>query len=665
MLAIKLGKNASLRIPSLLSTKVRLQLLTRNQQFFTKQQPSSKPKFLKKWWHSHSGTLGEDISLKKSNKITSYQLLKHMFNCVWPKDKWNVKANVLLTLGLLVASKVLNVYVPFYFKDIIDYLNINTPIKEMGDNEKVFMTTAALIIGYGLARAGASLFSEARNAIFAFVAQRSIRDLAKDVFSHLHKLDLSFHLSRQTGALTKVIDRGTRGMSTVLSLLVFNIAPTIFEVALVSGILYQKFGIKYALVTIGCITSYTIFTLLVTQWRTKYRIMMNKADNEMGSKAVDSLINFETVKYFNNEDYELKRYDESLKKYEAASIKTATSLAVLNWGQNLIFSGGLVAIMMLAAQGVIAGQMTVGDLVMCNTLLFQLSLPLNFLGAAYREVRQSFIDMEQLYNLKAIEPSIKDIGPNVPHLMLTQNNSSIVFDNVHFGYSIERKILDGLSFDVPSGKKIAIVGGSGSGKSTIVRLLFRYYDPHEGRVLVANQDIREVNLDSLRRSIGVVPQDTVLFHETILYNLHYGNFSATKEDVFEAAKKCDLHNAIMRMPKQYDTLVGERGLKLSGGEKQRVAITRTLLKNPTFFVYDEATSSLDSITENNILNSLKTHVKNKTTLIIAHRLSTITDADEIFVLEKGKVSERGTHASLITKPSSLYFHLWQKQHDKL
>ncbi len=452
----------------------------------------------------------------------------------------------------------------------------------------------------------------------------------------------------------------------MLSSLVFNIAPTILEVILVSGILYSKFGIHYALVSVGCITSYVAFTFAVTQWRTKYRIDMNKADNEAGNKAIDSLINYETVKYFNNEDYEIKRYDEALRKYEVASIKTQTSLAVLNWGQNAIFSTGLAAIMGLASYGIMTGDMTVGDLVMCNALLFQLSLPLNFLGSIYRDVKQSIIDMQQLFELTGTEAKIKNkFSVDTPNLILMpQQSPTIVFDNVTFGYLRERNIFENLSFEIKSGQRVAIVGGSGCGKSSIVRLLYRFYDPSAGRILINSQDISAVNLNSLRSIIGVVPQDTVLFHDTILYNLKYGNLNATNEQIYEAARNCDLHDAIMRMPKKYDTIVGERGLKLSGGEKQRVAITRTLLKDPHIFVYDEATSSLDSITEQNILGALKRSIKSRTTIFIAHRLSTITDADEIFVMSHGKIQERGTHDELIKNPSSLYFTLWQRQNEK-
>ena len=467
--------------------------------------------------------------------------------------------------------------------------------------------------------------------------------------------------------MSKAIDRGTRGISFVLSALVFNVVPTIVEVLMVSGILYHQFGIKYALVSIGCITGYALFTFGVTQWRTKFRVAMNRAENEAGNKAVDSLINYETVKYFNNDEYEVRRYQESLRAYELAAIKTSTSLAALNFGQNAIFSAGLTAIMVLAGYGVMDGHMTVGDLVMCNGLLFQLSLPLNFLGTVYREVRQSIMDMQNMFDLTSVEPTVRDkvlAAGGVPNLIISPTQSSIVFDKVRFGYHEGRQLFDELSFEVPSGKKVAIVGGSGTGKSTIVRLLYRFYDPLDGRILINGQDLRDVTLHSVRSAIGVVPQDTVLFNDTILYNIHYGNLASSLQDVYDVVRVSDLQETIARMPRGYETLVGERGLKLSGGEKQRVAIARTMLKNPIIFAYDEATSSLDTITEQNILKSLKKLMHGRTSICIAHRLVTVIDADEIFVLENGKIVEKGTHHSLIARPSSLYRTLWEKQSNK-
>jgi len=449
-----------------------------------------------------------------------------------------------------------------------------------------------------------------------------------------------------------------------LSALVFNIFPTIFEVLLVSGILTYRCGKEFALVTLACLGTYAAFTLFVTQWRTKFRVQMNKADNEAGSQAIDSLINYETVKYFNNEQFEAERYDRLLADYEKASLKTTTSLALLSWGQNFIFSASLSIIMVLASRQIVQGTMTVGDLVMVNGLLFQLSVPLNFLGSVYRDIRQSLVDMQTLFDLHKVSSSIK-VKPGGFPLVLKPGDqrSHVIFDNVVFGYTPGQNILNGLTFTVPAGKKIAIVGGSGSGKSTIVRLLYRFYDPKDGRILMAGHDIQDLTIDSLRKAIGVVPQDTVLFHNDVFYNINYGRIDATPDEVYEAAKMAEIHDAIQRMPKGYQTQVGERGLKLSGGEKQRIAIARAILKNPPILMYDEATSSLDSITEMNILNSLRQVTRDRTSIFIAHRLSTVVDADEILVLERGRVRERGSHYSLITDSNSLYAHLWHKQHE--
>ncbi|MED6247827.1 ATP-binding cassette sub- B member 7, mitochondrial [Ataeniobius toweri] len=516
----------------------------------------------------------------------------------------------------------------------------------------------------GASRACSALFNELRNTVFGKVAQSSIRRIARNVFLHLHNLDLGFHLSRQTGALSKAIDRGTRGISFVLSALVFNLGPTVFEMALVSGILYYKCGGQFAAVALGTLSAYTIFTILVTQWRTRFRIEMNKADNAAGNAAIDSLLNYETVKYFNNEKYEAERYDEFLKIYESSSLKTTSTLAMLNFGQSAIFSVGLTAIMLLASNSIAAGTMTVGDLVMVNGLLFQLSLPLNFLGTVYRETRQALIDMNTLFTLLSVDTKIKE-KDLAPPLIVTPQDATIRFEDVYFEYLEGQKVLNGVSFEVPAGKKVAIVGGSGSGKSTIVRLLFRFYEPQQGNIYIAGQNIREVSLDSLRKALGVVPQDAVLFHNTIFYNLQYGNINATAEEVYQVARLAGLHDAILRMPHGYDTQVGERGLKLSGGEKQRVAIARTILKNPPILLYDEATSSLDSITEENILSSMKGIVKDRTSMFIAHRLSTVVDADEILVLNQGKVAEQGSHHTLLANPGSLYGELWNAQNSKI
>ncbi|XP_062496007.1 iron-sulfur clusters transporter ABCB7, mitochondrial isoform X3 [Pezoporus occidentalis] len=427
---------------------------------------------------------------------------------------------------------------------------------------------------------------------------------------------------------------------------------------------YYKCGAEFALVTLGTLGAYAAFTIGITQWRTKFRIEMNKADNDAGNAAIDSLLNYETVKYFNNEKYEAQRYDEFLMRYENASLKTTSTLALLNFGQSAIFSIGLTAIMVLASQGIVAGSLSVGDLVMVNGLLFQLSLPLNFLGTVYRETRQALIDMNTLFTLLSVDTKIKD-KELAPPLQITPQTAAITFDNVHFEYLEGQKVLAGVSFEVPAGKKVAIVGGSGSGKSTIVRLLFRFYEPQKGNIYVAGQNIQDISLESLRKAIGVVPQDAVLFHNTIYYNLLYGNIGATPEEVYAAAKLAGIHDAILRMPNGYNTQVGERGLKLSGGEKQRVAIARAMLKEPFILLYDEATSSLDSITEENILSAMRDMVKHRTSVFIAHRLSTVVDADEIIVLDQGKVVERGRHTDLLASPNNLYHEMWHTQSSKV
>uniref|UniRef100_A0A1A7ZG96 Iron-sulfur clusters transporter ABCB7, mitochondrial n=1 Tax=Nothobranchius furzeri TaxID=105023 RepID=A0A1A7ZG96_NOTFU len=586
-------------------------------------------------WH---GNAGGGLSADPQNvlkEVNSAKILSAMLSYVWPKDRPDLRARVAISLGLLAGAKLTNVVVPFMFKYAVDELNqMSGHMLNLNDAPSTVATMAtAMLIGYGVSRTCSALFNELRNTVFGKVAQSSIRRIAKNVFLHLHNLDLGFHLSRQTGALSKAIDRGTRGISFVLSALVFNLGPTVFEMGLVSAILYHKCGGQFAAVALGTLSAYTLFTILVTQWRTQFRIEMNKADNAAGNAAIDSLLNYETVKYFNNERYEAERYDEFLKIYESSSLKTTSTLAMLNFGQNAIFSVGLTAIMLLASKSITAGTMTVGDLVMVNGLLFQLSLPLNFLGTVYRETRQALIDMNTLFTLLSVDTKIKERNL-APPLRVTPQDATIRFEDVYFEYLEGQKVLNGVSFEVPAGKKVAIVGGSGSGKSTVVRLLFRFYEPQRGNIYIAGQNIRDVSLDSLRKALGVVPQDAVLFHNTIFYNLQYGNIHATPEEVYQVARLAGLHDAILRMPHGYDTQVGERGLKLSGGEKQRVAIARSILKNPPILLYDEATSSLDSITEENILSSMREMVKDRTSLFIAHRLSTIVDADEIIVLSQ-------------------------------
>ncbi|CAH8618769.1 unnamed protein product [Schistosoma haematobium] len=590
---------------------------------------------------------------------------------------------------LLLSSKFVNVLVPFVFKIAVDCLSGETPLL-LGDTSPSVAATT-ILISYGLFRATASGLNELRTAVFAKAALSSIREVGVQVFRHMHNLDLSYHLGRRTGALGKAIDRGARGINFILTAMVFNLFPTTFEVAVVTGILYYKYGVAASTIALSCIAAYTAFTFAVTRWRTQFRVQMNKADGRAASQATDSLINYETVKYFNNEEREAELYDKLQAQYEEASIRTTTSLAVLNFGQAAIFSVGLAATMIAVANQVTSGitdpataahvlqatgisslakSLTVGDLVLVNGLLFQLSIPLNFLGTVYREVRQSLIDMSTMFTLLELAPTVRSL-PNAPNIHIDRSNSSVEFRDVKFTYYTKdpkdsllkpgKFICDGLSFKVEPGQRVAIVGESGTGKSTIVRLVYRFFDVSSGSVLVGGQDVRSVNLESLRRAIAVIPQDTVLFHNTIFYNLQYGNLKATPEEVYEAARLSNVANAIERMPHGYDTQVGERGLKLSGGEKQRIAIARALLKKASILVYDEATSSLDSITEHTILQRLAEVTPGITSLVIAHRLSTIIDADEILVLRNGRVSERGTHSSLLSQPDSYYKQLWDQQ----
>ncbi|XP_045446041.1 iron-sulfur clusters transporter ABCB7, mitochondrial [Melitaea cinxia] len=608
----------------------------------------------------------EDISLGDAKPVTGMDMLRGMMAYVWPKDNEMIRNRVMMSLSLLFGAKVMNVTVPFLFKYAIDEVNqlTTTPAGEllgMATVPQALGTSAfSLLVGYGIARATAAGFNELRNAVFAKVAQHSIRKLACNVFMHLHNLDLSFHLGRQTGALSKTIDRGSRAINFVLSAMVFNIVPTIFELTLVSMILGIKGGLAFAGVAFSCVGVYAAFTLAVTQWRTRFRVDMNRAENEAGNKAVDSLINYETVKYFNNESYELQKYDESLKKYEDASLKTASSLALLNFGQHAIFSAGLSVIMIMAANEIAKGRMSVGDLVMVNALVFQLSVPLGFLGSVYREVRQALLDMHTMFTLMTLQSSVAE-KEKAPKLAVDAKTASIEFKDVNFKYINGKPIFNNLTFSIPAGKKIGIVGGSGSGKSTMVRLLFRFFEPQSGQIKIGGQDIRDVDLASLRKAIAIVPQDCVLFHDTILHNLHYGDLSKSEEAVYAASKMAELHESVVTWPKGYQTQVGERGLKLSGGEKQRVAIARAILKDAPVVVFDEATSSLDSLTEHAILQALKAATVGRTSICIAHRLSTVADADEILVLENGSISERGKHSDLINNKSSLYYRLWEKQ----
>jgi len=604
----------------------------------------------------------EDNSVVKQKKdVTSRDMINAMASYLWPKNNPAVKTRVVTALSLLVGAKVVNTSVPFIFKHAVDTLNTANTLNMDSPEAAVTTVVVASLIGYGVARASALGFSELRNAVFAKVAQHSIRQIALNVFRHLHNLDLSFHLNRQTGALSKTIDRGSRGISFVLSAMLFNIVPTLLELGLVCGILAYSCGPQYAAVAFSAVTLYSVFTLAITQWRTQFRVNMNKADNEAGNKAVDSLINYETVKYFNNEEYEAQQYDKSLQKYETASLKTSTSLAFLNFGQNFIFSSALSVIMVMAARQILQGSMTVGDLVMVNGLLFQLSVPLGFLGSVYREIRQALIDMQVMFQLMTVDPKVSD-GQSAPMIHISKENAEISFDKVCFEYIHGQRILNEMCFTVPAGKNYAIVGGSGSGKSTIIRLLYRFMEQDSGVVKVAGQSVKEVQMESLRKNIAIVPQDCVLFHNTIRHNIAYGDLTASEDKIIEAAKMAELHDTIMEWPKGYDTQVGERGLKLSGGEKQRVAIARAILKDAPILIFDEATSSLDSITENSIMKALRQATDGRTSICIAHRLSTVVNSDNILVLAAGKVVESGTHEELLKIPGSRYAELWESQH---
>eukprot|EP01135_Chromosphaera_perkinsii_P002184 Nk52_evm19s218 gene=Nk52_evmTU19s218 len=599
---------------------------------------------------------------KKKYALSETSIIRNMAKYLWPKDP-RLKARVVTAISFLVFAKVLNIQVPAIFKHGIDMLNGGYGAgTAYATGEALVLAAGSVMIGYGIARAGASFFSEMRNAVFTKVAHASIRRVARSTFLHLLSLDLSFHLGRQTGAMSRAIDRGTRGINFVLSAALFNIVPTVLEISMVAGLLTYNYGAKFAILSTTCIAAYTVFTLSVTQWRTNFRKDMNKADNEGGAKSVDTLLNYETVKYFNNEQWEADRYDKVLAKYEKASLKTHTSLAFLNFGQNAIFSASLAGIMYLTTDGIVSGTLTVGDLVMVNGLLFQLSFPLNFLGSVYREIRQSLQDMRNMFELLNKHPGISD---NASHPLLEITAGEVEFNNVDFGYVADHNLLQKLSFTARPGKTLAFVGASGCGKSTILRLLFRFYDPASGAIKIDGQDISQLNLESVRKRIGVVPQDTVLFNDTIMYNIRYGNLRATDDEIYEIAKRSKIHDVIMRMPNGYDTIVGERGLKLSGGEKQRVAIARALLKDPEIILCDEATSALDTNTERHILATLRDLCRDKTTIMIAHRLATIVDADDIFVLDKGSVVERGTHQSLLSDPNSKYRSLWMSQQSSM
>uniref|UniRef100_A0A915EPG9 Iron-sulfur clusters transporter ABCB7, mitochondrial n=1 Tax=Ditylenchus dipsaci TaxID=166011 RepID=A0A915EPG9_9BILA len=539
---------------------------------------------------------------------------KILLRQVWPKSSLGIKRVVILSMGCLISAKCLSLSVPFLFREVINYYNKNVPEE--------------FTINFG-----SSISTSSPSELCSFwhklaLAWRSVRDIAHKIFVHLHKLDLKYHLDRQTGALSKAVDRGTKGMSLTLNSLVFNIVPTTFEVALANVLLYNACGPEFTYFTMGCLGMYGVATVGITRWRTRFRHEMNQADSDSGNRALDSLTNYETVKYFNNEKLEARRYDECLKQYENASLKTSQSLALLNLVQNSILSVGLLGVMILAAKNKLFRTMTVGDIVLANTMLFQMSIPLNFLGSSYRDVTQGLQDMKTMFSLFDLKSKIVEHPDAVP-LRSSKDSSTITFEDVTY-IPGSPPILNKLSFEVPTGKKVALVGGSGSGKTTIIRLLYRLYDAESGSISISGQNIKFVTIHSLRKAIAIVPQDSVLFRDSIYYNISYGNPSATEEQIYQAAATADVHNAIMKMPRGYKTSVGERGLKLSGGEKQRVAIARALLKKTDIMIYDEATSSLDALTEENIMSSLKQACSGMTSLFIAHRLATIKDADIIY-----------------------------------
>ena len=554
----------------------------------------------------------------------------------------------MLAFAFLVGAKLANVGVPLIMKEIVDLLSVD---------KALVAVPLVLLLGYGLLRMSTTLFTELRELVFAKVEQRAVRRVALQVFRHLHSLSLRFHLDRQTGGVSRDLERGTRAISSLLGYAVYSIFPTLVEISLVTGILLVKYEIWFTVITAVTLTGYIGYTVTVTEWRTKYRRQMNEQDSRASTRAIDSLLNYETVKYFGNEQHEARRYDEGLQHYESAAVKSQTALSALNVGQASIVAVGVTLVMWRATSGVVAGTMTLGDLVLVNAFMIQLYIPLNFLGVVYREIKQSLADMERMFRLLRENREVED-NPGAPALDVS--DPSIRFEHVSFSYDGRRRILEDVSFEVPAGKTVAVVGHSGSGKSTLARLLFRFYDVGTGRITVNGVDIRDVTQASVRAAIGIVPQDTVLFNDTIFYNIHYGRILAGREEVYAAARSAHIHEFIKTLPDEYQSAVGERGLKLSGGEKQRVAIARALLKDPQILVFDEATSALDSKAEKAIQAELDRIAKGRTTLMIAHRLSTIMDADQILVMDHGRIVERGTHRELL-EAEGAYAAMWALQ----
>lgn len=583
--------------------------------------------------------------MPNQHKNSFYSLLPYL----WSRD-FNIRLRIVTSLICLLLAKVINIFVPIVYKYVIDGLNKNLALS----------VTIGMIMVYGGTKIFVQIFSELRNIIFSKVGHQATRLIALNVFKHMHNLSMRFHITRKTGGLSRSIERGTKGIEAVLRYSLFNILPTSVEIILVSGILWYVYGVWFSFTILVTMSIYVLYTFLISTWRISFAREMNQSDNTANNRAIDSLLNFETVKYFSNEEYEASKFNEALQIYEKSATKTTNSLSILNIGQDVIISLGFVALMILSATKINQGKMTVGDLIMVNTYLFQLSIPLSILGFAYREIKNALVGMEDMFNLLDIPEEVEDAKDAKE---LTISKGEVAFKEVNFAYNPERPILHNISFNIDSGKTLAIVGSSGAGKSTISRLLFRFYDINSGSITIDGQDIRGVTQSSLRKAIGIVPQDTVLFNDTIYYNIAYGDNSASYDEIIAASKNAHIHEFITSLPEGYETQVGERGLKLSGGEKQRIAIARTLLKNPSIYVFDEATSSLDTKTEKLIQASLKEISEYYTTLIIAHRLSTIIDADEIIVLDNGYIVERGNHKTLL-KQKGYYAELWYKQQEE-
>ena len=587
--------------------------------------------------------------MKKNS--TFFNTSKLLLPYLWPKSRKDLRIRVVLAGLSMILAKVASVYTPLILGNAVDSLNDLSS----GINLLLYVPIA-IIISYGIVRIASFAFNEIRDALFSKVSQNAIRRVSLKVFKHLHFLSLDFHLSRQTGGLNRFIDRGTKGIDFLLRYVLFNVVPTFIELVLVIFILLTLYGFEYAIITFITISIYVILTFTITQWRLQFRKDMNLADNAASTKMIDSLLNFETVKYFNNENHEFKRLDESLEKYENAANKNRTSLSLLNISQTFVIMIGITLMLVLTVFGIQNKTITVGGFVVINAYMLQLYQPLNFLGTIYREIRQSLVDMENMFNLLKEKNNIDDSGSE----HLKNNNAEIIFKNIFFGYENKRTIIKNISFSIPEGKSLAIVGPTGAGKSTISKLLFRFYDPDSGEILINKKNIKKYKQNSLRQMIGVVPQDTVLFNDTIFYNISYGLINSSEEDVIKAAKIAGIHDFIESIPNKYNTIVGERGLKLSGGEKQRVAIARAVLKNPSILFFDEATSALDTNTEKEINKNLNKISQGKTTLIIAHRLSTVSNADKIIVIDKGNIIEEGDHSSLLNK-NGLYALMWNKQ----